>query len=61
MAHDLTTRLGTLAWALCDPENQPHQWTGDPDALIREIITLVGCPGPEAKAWEPTPRPEVSA
>jgi len=29
--------LDILVLALCDPENQPHQWMGDFDALLQEL------------------------
>ena len=50
--HDLNTRLGQFARAVCDPAHQPHQWINDPQALIQQILTLTGCPGPEAPAWD---------
>jgi len=42
--------LTILCLALCDPENQPHQWSNDPEALKREIVDLFACHEPAT--WE---------
>lgn len=42
--------LNILAQALCDPENQPHQWHNDPEGLKRAIVDLFACHAPAT--WE---------
>ena len=50
MSDNLTTCLDTLTRALCDPENQPHQWHNDSEGLKRAIVDLFACHAPAT--WE---------
>jgi len=43
-------KFGILCRALCDVENQPHQWMGHPTELELEIVKLFGCP--KLAEWE---------
>ena len=31
------TKIQTIMQALCDPENQPHQWVGRKEELSKDI------------------------
>lgn len=35
--------LVEICQALCDPENQPHQWMGDVEGLESVIVDIFGC------------------